>query len=179
MARPDLIINQDTSDRIVTLIRQKTDSTLNFTYYWKGITKDSSHLESFTFNIENDSFKQVRWYTSWDKGPNIYDEDSPPGFVLASTYQDKQNSSIRLYKYENINHGIDGGRARIFSREYGSIGRTTYSWKKGLLITHWPGQPVNPGYQTLFKDNLEKLYTDEWPDETRLLPGKDKKLIVW
>ncbi len=179
----DIKPNRDTV--ICMLIRQKTDSSIKYSYYWTYDHGDLTNynptqVESYTFNIRNDSFQLVEWYTYWDKAHLRKSELFPPGLIFANKYEDKQNDSIRFYKYEKVNTGLDGEGTLLFSKEYGLMARLSYQWGGGNMITHWQNQLINPAYPKLFAKNRHKLYSEEVTAEIgRVVAEKDTNRIVW
>ncbi|MDJ1471904.1 hypothetical protein [Xanthocytophaga flava] len=129
------------------LIRQKTDSTLKLRYYWKY--PDSTEMFFYSFNIRNDSFELV----------------NDRSLTLVHIFEDKEDSSVKLYKYESMDSIMHINIAVILSREYGQIGSVLFPHNAARVVTHWNGKPLNKRYYNLFMNNLKQILIEEWYTE--------------
>lgn len=136
-------IRVDTPEKAFVLIRQKNDSTLKLSYFFGG------SVNYFIFNTRDDSLQLIDQKTE-------YDHDEPEGNVykLVSTYEDKEDKAVKLYKYEKINPSMDGAYAIVFSKKYGMIALVNQSWGYALELTYWDDKPIPASYSKLFRSNI-------------------------
>jgi hypothetical protein len=119
------------------------------TYYWNY--PDSNESFRYLINIKNDSFKLIY----------------PKDLTFIRVFEDKEDSSIRVYKYETMKDIGPVNLSLMLSKEYGQVGVASHPHQDALLVTHWNGKPLDKRYQELLRSNLKQIFTPEWESPYR------------
>ena len=118
--------------RKLTLVRHDYIDSLTFIY----IKTDTSNGVKYTYNKKTGEFKNAR-----------------TKYICVDTFNIKLlTDSITCYKYEVELPPMDGDGCIIFTKRYGNIAYSSYSWNSQGILTNWGSTDIEKELYNAFID---------------------------